>query len=295
MNGHTDTSSSPDAEEVEEQDFSSRDTSFDVDDAFEESGEDPDFEFSSEALRSELAKTLRTVHNSEEPSEVHLQDSHVQMNLGYPTPDDSVSTIDIDSSTLHNLPPVLNIPLPDSPDLTAGYETYDDSVDETDFRDVSLNENTQARPDTTFEGSIEPSPRKFPPVIDVSRLLSTQRVKDDPVSAPNSLSNSENDVSASDSISSVQDPSIQETTTDHSVTPSSSSNSGNPRVSRHRPSRSIGPSALEKVLSKTRPSFLPPKQRQEDRKHLADWEKMMKQSRAAGELYPLVRSACYKF
>jgi hypothetical protein len=40
---------------------------------------------------------------------------------------------------------------------------------------------------------------------------------------------------------------------------------------------------LEKVRSKTRPSFLPPKSRQEDNKHLGEWEKMMRLSRASGE------------
>jgi len=42
---------------------------------------------------------------------------------------------------------------------------------------------------------------------------------------------------------------------------------------------------LEKVVSRTRPPFLPPKSRDEDKKHLADWENMMKQSRAAGTQY----------
>ncbi|KAJ6575265.1 rab-GTPase-TBC domain-containing protein [Mycena capillaripes] len=51
----------------------------------------------------------------------------------------------------------------------------------------------------------------------------------------------------------------------------------------HRPIRSTGPSALEKVRSKTRPHFLPPKSRQEDNKHLSEWEQMMKQSRATAE------------
>lgn len=57
----------------------------------------------------------------------------------------------------------------------------------------------------------------------------------------------------------------------------------------HRPTRSAGPSALEKFRSKTRPSFLPPKTRQEDDKHMADWQAMMKLSRAAGEetSYPM--------
>ena len=40
---------------------------------------------------------------------------------------------------------------------------------------------------------------------------------------------------------------------------------------------------LDKVVSKTRPTYLPPKPRSEDKKHMQDWEKMMKHSRAAGE------------
>ncbi|PFH49815.1 hypothetical protein AMATHDRAFT_62468 [Amanita thiersii Skay4041] len=51
----------------------------------------------------------------------------------------------------------------------------------------------------------------------------------------------------------------------------------------HRQTRSAGPSMFEKVMSKTRPSFLPPKPRQEDRKHLADWQNMMKMSQLAAE------------
>jgi hypothetical protein len=36
-------------------------------------------------------------------------------------------------------------------------------------------------------------------------------------------------------------------------------------------------------MSQTRPHFLPPKNRQEDQKHMADWQAMMKQSRVAEE------------
>jgi hypothetical protein len=53
----------------------------------------------------------------------------------------------------------------------------------------------------------------------------------------------------------------------------------------------VGPSALEKVVSKTRPAYLPPKNKLEDNKHMADWERMMKQSRAAGKLLSLYFSA----
>jgi hypothetical protein len=56
-----------------------------------------------------------------------------------------------------------------------------------------------------------------------------------------------------------------------------------PTTPRARPARATGPSAFEKVMSKTRPVFLPPKDKAEDTRHLADWEEMMKLSRAAGE------------
>lgn len=45
-----------------------------------------------------------------------------------------------------------------------------------------------------------------------------------------------------------------------------------------------GRSALQKVISKTRPTHLPPKPKEEDVKHLKVWEEMMKKSRYAGEL-----------
>jgi hypothetical protein len=51
----------------------------------------------------------------------------------------------------------------------------------------------------------------------------------------------------------------------------------------HRPTRSTGPSAFEKVRSRTRPHFLPPKPREEDDKHMSDWKVMMEHSRAAGQ------------
>ncbi|KAM5532233.1 hypothetical protein V8D89_014072 [Ganoderma adspersum] len=54
-------------------------------------------------------------------------------------------------------------------------------------------------------------------------------------------------------------------------------------TTRHRQSRSVGPSMLDKVISKTRPTHLPPKPRTEDRKHQQVWEEMMKRSRAAEE------------
>ncbi|KZO95461.1 RabGAP/TBC [Calocera viscosa TUFC12733] len=51
-----------------------------------------------------------------------------------------------------------------------------------------------------------------------------------------------------------------------------------PRRTRHR-----GPSVLESVISQTRPVYLPPKPKAEDRKHLKDWQTMMAHARAAEE------------
>ncbi|KAF8634958.1 hypothetical protein AX15_000684 [Amanita polypyramis BW_CC] len=55
------------------------------------------------------------------------------------------------------------------------------------------------------------------------------------------------------------------------------------RPTMHRQARSAGPSMFEKIMSKTRPPFLPPKPKQEDRKHLTEWQNMMKMSQQAVE------------
>jgi hypothetical protein len=73
------------------------------------------------------------------------------------------------------------------------------------------------------------------------------------------------------------------------IPPPSATSPTTPSTPRHRINRSMGPSTFEKVMSKTRPVFLPPKDKTEDNKHLADWEAMMKLSRAAGECRVPVR------
>ena len=52
-----------------------------------------------------------------------------------------------------------------------------------------------------------------------------------------------------------------------------------------RTKKTGGRSALQKVISKTRPTHLPPKPKEEDVKHLKVWEDMMKKSRYAGKLW----------
>lgn len=66
-----------------------------------------------------------------------------------------------------------------------------------------------------------------------------------------------------------------------SMPTSSTTPSGATSPNGHRPKRSTGISTQD-VISKTRPSHLPPKSKQEDSKHLRDWEEMMQRSRLAG-------------
>ncbi|KAF8514755.1 rab-GTPase-TBC domain-containing protein [Gautieria morchelliformis] len=54
-----------------------------------------------------------------------------------------------------------------------------------------------------------------------------------------------------------------------------------PSLSTSGKARVNGPSAFEKVVSKTRPPYLPPKQKDEDEKHSKEWEEMMQRSRLA--------------
>lgn len=43
----------------------------------------------------------------------------------------------------------------------------------------------------------------------------------------------------------------------------------------------------EKVLTRTRPSWLPPKDQKEEKKHLKEYKQMMAQSREAGKITPI--------
>lgn len=80
----------------------------------------------------------------------------------------------------------------------------------------------------------------------------------------------------------TSNPTLAQTpTASTSQTPPPSSASDSSQAS-PRPLQTAGPSTFQKLMNKTRPHFLPPKSQKEDRKHLADWETMMKESRAAG-------------
>ena len=78
---------------------------------------------------------------------------------------------------------------------------------------------------------------------------------------------------------------VENSTKDNDHEPRASSataefDSESQRSGNHTQSGSASSSRIRR--SKTRPTFLPPKSGEEDKKHMADWEKMMMQSRAAG-------------
>ncbi|TFY64304.1 hypothetical protein EVJ58_g2726 [Rhodofomes roseus] len=104
-----------------------------------------------------------------------------------------------------------------------------------------------------------------------ARSVSPRRTP--PRSAPNVISSSVSHLP----LSSSQPTSSSHASVSHISAPPVAS------AFRRQKARSMGPSVLDRVVSKTRPTFLPPKPRDEDRKHMADWEQMMKRSRAAEE------------
>ena len=88
-------------------------------------------------------------------------------------------------------------------------------------------------------------------------------------------------VPVSQAVDPVHSPSSTQSNRPQTKHRPSSAPGSQPRT--HASTLSSGPSTLEKVMSRTRPSYLPPKTREEDQKHLHDWNEMMKQSRAAEE------------
>ena len=63
--------------------------------------------------------------------------------------------------------------------------------------------------------------------------------------------------------------------------PSSRPSVARPSTARHLRSSASTASALQRVISKTRPAHLPPKPRDDDLKHQCDWDGMMRRSREA--------------
>ena len=228
-----------------------------LDDAFTD-GDDQPFEFSSAAVRKHLAEQAHwaTVDQATDTSSVD-------------EPDTSISTLYLDGSTCGSKP--------DSPSVASCLsQSQESSHDLSNVPEQQVDRHANALHEKDYDREEPAHPTVH---IDVSKPPSS-RVS---VITP--------EIAASDGAHSAEAPSPTPSALDLPTMTTSSSlpdaQVSVPPPQSHRPSRSTGPTAFQKIVSKTRPHFLPPKNRQEDLKHLADWEAMMKQSRAAGDTVQL--------
>ena len=156
---------------------------------------------------------------------------------------------------------------------------HGDVPEEEQGQEVEVNGDGGPHPTAHIETSENPSPRMEPTL---SFIPPDTQVDDPPQGHGQEPPDS---ASVSSSQHNIPSPLPESPSVSSPRTPTS------PKPPFPRQKRSVGPSALEKVVSKTRPAYLPPKNKLEDNKHMADWERMMKQSRAAGKLLSLYFSA----
>ncbi len=170
------------------------------------------------------------------------------------------SPITVDTQGMHRSPP----------DLTVVTSEVSPEMERYRFEDVSL--SPPRSPLLTAGSSLNQIPVPFSPTSSTS------------ASSPTSLHNqqgptlkcvSPKPTYLSPSSTIPTPPSVDP------VAPVQSSSQAKPSRPSSLSSRMPGPSIFEKVMSKTRPSYLPPKSREEDLKHMKDWEEMMKRSREA--------------
>ncbi|KAJ6519968.1 rab-GTPase-TBC domain-containing protein [Mycena sanguinolenta] len=249
--------------------------SVDLDDAFDAEGDDDeaDYKFSADAIRQDIARHELSWADTEVSGSSERGPSFEL--------DESVSTLDMNGS-----PPESSL----DEDQMAGQ-----------FTQISLSESNvpdEPSDDLAISNDDEldvSSPHPYPNVIIDDSQLPGHRVTVSLTSELENKSSRSSDDSlpsrASAQFSHSEPPTSPPAILDSLPQVASSSQSALPSPTTpkpapfhlknptHRPTRSSGPSALEKVRSRTRPSFLPPKSREEDNKHLSEWESMMKQSR----------------
>lgn len=236
---------------------------FSVDDAFSDSGEDDaHLEFTSESIRMERGRAGMV--------DQMLADDHddgsASICESIPPSQSSISTFNLDQEPGSEV------------DRNAHSPSQYHSMEESIHKGPGISS-------VTIEPDVEPT---FPSVvIDLSKPPSQQVIIISEANGTTKSTDNRPRSSSSTSMSvSSQTRDVQtEPTSLNLPLPSKLSTTSMPAHVR-QPSRTSGPSALEKVISKTRPAYLPPKPKDEDVRHLADWEKMMRQSRAAGTLSP---------
>lgn len=236
-----------------------------LDDAFSESGEEPHSDFTI----NELAKTIHATRSWISHDDDLVDD--IQLEPSFEDPDASVSTIDIDTPHTPNLTAnPTSISLPSSPDSQSSQLT--DSGKGSNYVPYAVDGNKVSE-HTEPSSGVDGEPQYT--AHENATLPGTHtHAKSDILLVSNSSTTAASKSSQAEKVSPSR-ASIP-------VSNSFPTNSLTPRPLTHRQTKSTGPSALEKVISRTRPSYLPPKTQNEDKKHLADWEAMMKQSRMAG-------------
>ncbi|EED80490.1 predicted protein [Postia placenta Mad-698-R] len=291
---------------------------FAFDDAFSDADDAEErLEFSPEAIREDIAKTFTNLdkHVAQDEAEDFAR------KIGFAVDSNtSVSTFDIDAAASEPRSPAASPPGMVRSMSTASHVTslaspgslYDIPLSESasglrisDEPSSYFHEHDAAEQvrDAIPERKSSPKPaQEHPPVV--------VEVKSDPVHetdnyvevAPRSVSHDEfrartvspqptTPQSAASIVSSLSAASIASTSTSHIPTsaslPSPASNASNVSNMSNCPTcpprRPLPPRLHFNIVNHTRPSFLPPKPRTEDKKHLADWEAMMKRSRVAEE------------
>lgn len=244
---------------------------FDLDDAFSD-GEDDNLEFSSAAIRKHLAENPSWVGNDDREDDGQTEYS---------------SARDQDTSSSSSPPP-----------LTAEEQPDEQEVPQ-DFSDITLSEEPSANGQSTSHEDTQEEdaspPRVTSPLRDTSYPAVHIDVSRSPPSRVMMSTGAESNGKDHQEDGAVHP--VSNTFSSYLPAPSHdipplppSPSSPLPKspttptiISHRRQTYSAGPSAFQKVMSQTRPHFLPPKNRQEDQKHMADWQAMMKQSRFAEE------------
>ena len=285
------------------------------DDAFDDEDDHNDVPaFSPEAIREEFARSY-SIEDRLSQDEVADLASKIGFSTNpYLSPPPVQTEEDDLTEQTHSAPPAMQRSLSsfsERPSATSHHNSFyevelSSAASQLDLRDKSPPPPPSPSVSPPPESAEQRSSAEYPSVhIDASESrVKVQEVHTEPVDQANDSIVHGRDVSREDarargvsprrevprSAPNAQSMSVSRLPPSYSQ-PASTSNasfshvSGPPAssASRRQKAKSMGPSMLDKVISKTRPTFLPPKPRAEDRKHMADWEQMMKRSRAAGE------------
>ncbi|KAH9982797.1 rab-GTPase-TBC domain-containing protein [Lactifluus volemus] len=252
-------------------------TSFYVDDAFSDSEDvEPHYELELATIRADLARAVTFSQEEEVP-----RSSEDPLHIDIVIPDTLTPSLEgnqlyakFDSVSLSPVEGPSKLSHEDDhDDLQNQPEITDDASDQDHTGHDSGSETQQREVYYDESHSVDTNPDSPPP-----SSLPSEPPPDSPTSGEDPETHAEQSHRQKASSSpSLQLPPI--------ASPSAVSSPPRPESSHqiHKITRSTGPSTFEKVLNKTRPSFLPPKSKDEDQKHMADWQKMMKRSRAAEE------------